>query len=348
MDQVAEPNRRHFGTRAMPSPFTGDITVNALIWWNKFHSFCERNDIPVAQRVNEFTLLITDSCENWFAMLPIAQKDTYEHLRDAFLGEYANPNVNIAERELFYARKQQHGETAINFIECMIKLGNKLQLHADEVLRTTIRGLLPDLHMYILDKNVANISELKHKVQLREMMHTFIDTQSTANRVQFATSKLDNNDVLQTSIDKLTSALDKLHLTTVNNGQQHSRARSPSPYYTQNTQTNTLQPTNQQFQRPPFCSKCRCMGHFADQCTQQSNFIFAQTQPNFSYRGNSYNRFSQNLGGRSNYFRGNNYQNYGYENYAQRERNYYNNNRNNQHYDTNNRNNYNNSYSNLN
>ena len=105
----------------------------------------ETINIPEDQRVHEFRLLISDACENWFAMLPLNARDTYDRLRLSFEHEYCNPNANIAERELFYARRQQYGETAISYIECMIKLGNKLQIDANEIQRTARRGLLPDL-----------------------------------------------------------------------------------------------------------------------------------------------------------------------------------------------------------
>ena len=191
-------------------------------------------------------------------MLPLNARDTYDRLRHSFEQEYCNPNANIAERELFYARRQQYGETAMSYIEFMIKLGNKLQIDANEILRTARRGLLPDLYMYLLDKNIANIAELKQKVQLREMMHTIADT-TQVNKVQFSSNT--QAEVLQNSIDKLTGALDKLNLSSYSYSQQ-TRARSPSPYSTH--RDDRVQ--HQQQQSLPFCTKCLCNGHVAHQC----------------------------------------------------------------------------------
>ena len=80
-------------------------------------------------------------------MLPLNAHHTYDRLRHSFEQKYCNPNANISERQLLYARRQQYGETAISYTEFIIKLSNKLQIYANEILRTARRGLLPDLHI---------------------------------------------------------------------------------------------------------------------------------------------------------------------------------------------------------
>jgi hypothetical protein len=239
--------------------------------------------------------------------------------------EYANANANIVERELFYAKRQQQGETALVYIEGMIKLGNKLQLDGDEILRTTRRGLLPELYLYLLDKNIANMTELKQKVQLREMMHSVVDTtHNNQNKVHFATTTTTKDtDMLQTSIDKLTNALDKLNLASYDYSQQQ-RTRSQSPYthadnnrqrpqspstytYTDNNRQRSPSPyRSQQHQSPPFCTKCLCNGHSAYQCRLTDNYT-GQTQHTTAPYRQPFNNYRPRFNNQRNAYRQNNY-----------------------------------------
>ena len=91
-----------FALRATPKIFSGDASSNGQIWWDKFLSFCDRNNIPEDLRVHEFRLLISDACENWFVMLPLNTRHTYDRLRHSFEQQYCNPNANIAESQLLY------------------------------------------------------------------------------------------------------------------------------------------------------------------------------------------------------------------------------------------------------
>ena len=281
------------GARAVPNTFYGDSSSNGAIWFDKFVSHCIRNEIPDDQCIHEFKLLIGGACENWFAMLPQHQKDTFAHLSQAFMREYANPDASIAEKEYFYNKKQQYAEPALTYIESMVKLGNKLQLNADEILRTTRRGLLPDLYMYLLDKNIVTMTELKQKVQLREMT-CGVNDQVSHNKVHFAANTQNNTDILQASIEKLTNVVDKLHISALSTTQLNTRPRPSSPFAYNNDAHNDSADAhiNQQSVAQPYCSKCLCSGHLAHQCRvmQQPNIppvhydnqIYDQTSNRYS------------------------------------------------------------------
>jgi hypothetical protein len=324
---MANVNQAALGSRAIPNQFCGEISANANLWWTKFHAFCERNAIPNVQRVYEFNLLISGSCENWFAMLPADQKDTYEHLRAAFIAEYANANGNIVESELFYHRKQSNNEPAVTFIDNMLKLGNKLQLANDEILRTIKRGLVPDLYMFLMDKDIPNISVLKQKCQLREIMNTYLDLPQNASKtVQNAIVKSDNAEILQSSIDKLTNSIDKLQLASFNsNQQQQLQISSPALYaYSNNMQiaNDILQQQSQNQSNAPYCTKCMCVGHFAHQCALQQNQLPSiqcePKQPNYGYRDNRNYGYQSQFNGQNQNFRQNNGCNSNYRGFAPR------------------------------
>ena len=50
-----------FSSRVTLKIFSGGASSNGQIWWAKFHSFCDRNNIPEDQLVHEFRLLISDT-----------------------------------------------------------------------------------------------------------------------------------------------------------------------------------------------------------------------------------------------------------------------------------------------
>ena len=112
-------------------------------------------------------------------------------------------------------------------------------------------------YMYLLDKNISSITELKQKVQQREMMHSIADS-TQVNKVQFSSNT--QAEVLQNSINKLTGALDKLNLSY--SYSQQTRARSPSPYST-HRDSRVQHQHQQQQQSLPFCTKSHCNGHAA-------------------------------------------------------------------------------------
>ena len=229
-------------------------------------------------------------------MLPQHQKDTFAHLSQAFIREYANPDANIAEKEYFYNKKQHYVEPTLTYIESMVKLVNKLQLNADEILRTTRRGLLPDLYMYLLDKNIAIITEFKQKVQLREMM-CGVNDQVSHNKVHFAASTPNNTDTLQASIDKLTNVVDKLHISVLSTTQLNTRTRPSFPFVYNNDAHHDSADAhiNQQSVAQPYCSKCLCSGHLAYQCRvmQQSSILPVHCDQMYDQTSNRYSNYTQ-------------------------------------------------------
>ena len=106
----------------------------------------------------------------------------------------------------------------------MVKLGNKLQLNADKILRTTRRGLLLDLYIYLLDKNIATMTEVKQNLQLREMI-SGVNNQVSHHRVHFAANTQNNTAILQASIEKLTNVKDKLHISMLSTTLLNTRPR---------------------------------------------------------------------------------------------------------------------------
>ena len=75
-----------------PPKFEGHLHDNGAWWLQKFEAYMARQAIEGNNRIQAFILYICGPCENWYMLLPNAQKDTYEHLRAAFLAQaYLTP-----------------------------------------------------------------------------------------------------------------------------------------------------------------------------------------------------------------------------------------------------------------
>jgi hypothetical protein len=349
VDNIIVNNMAEAQTKIIPSKFTGSLKDNAAFWIQKFEAYCNNNDINDDHKISQFILLIADAAENWFIILPAAQKDTYPHLREAFLARYGQAANNIADEELFYTKMQRSGEAAAAYINDMLSVGNKLQLNNNVMLATIKRSLLPELRAYVMSHNVANLNDLLQRAQLGEMIQN-ITCPTPQSKVHFATPATSNknddlqsellqsNNELKSIVTSLTKEFAKLHISALEQQNTQTRARSPSPFretYDRPMQNNEFQdqrfsrayysPQNQQ----PYCSKCRCIGHQAHNCVlTQQNFSYQQTyyrqaQPIHFYNNNR-PRFNGNQrpnfqSPRQNFQQYNNQQRFGYNNgYAPR------------------------------
>jgi hypothetical protein len=151
-----------------PTKFEGHMNENAAWWLQKFEAFVANQAIQGDDRLRVFVLFISGPCENWYMLLPENQRDTYEHLRAAFLARYTGQFNNRAAEELFYSKFQLTNEPAQTYINNMLTLGNKLQLNENTMVSTIKRGLLPAIRVHVLSHNVADVTSLIQQATLAE------------------------------------------------------------------------------------------------------------------------------------------------------------------------------------
>jgi hypothetical protein len=117
-------------------------------------------------------------------LLGDAQKDTYDHLRAAFLAHYGNANQSVVNEEMFYNARQARGQTVTEYADFMQNLGCKLQLNAQQILATIKRRLLPQYKMHILARQLDDIQSL---IQICCVVDTYqpFTHDTTPNHVHF-------------------------------------------------------------------------------------------------------------------------------------------------------------------
>ena len=253
-------------------------------------------------RLRVFVLFISGPCENWYMLLPGNQRDTYEHLRAAFLARYTGQLNNRAAEELFYSKFQLQNEPAQTYINSMLTLGNKLQLNENTMVSTIKRGLLPAIRMHVLSHNVADVTSLIQQATLAESYQHLLNPNITPvttslNLPPTTTTSVGLNDVdklkqdsaeLKHMVGNLTQLFDKMNISNINNSR-------PTGY-----QQNFSRPPRHQFsnyQRPSlFCNFCRFTGHTYENCRrrQQARFVGqTNSQPRFSNSWGNRPRYNQ-------------------------------------------------------
>jgi hypothetical protein len=281
-----------------PPKFSGNLTENATWWLQKFEAYMARQNIVNEARLDAFILFISGPCENWFILLPPAQKDTYDHLRAAFLVRYTGNINNRADEEIFYSKYQLPHEPVQTFINDMLTIGNKIQLTEQNIVNTIKRGLLPAIRLHVLSNNVVDITNLIQQATLAESYQpllynriSVVDTKapavaSTPAAPAVASAQLDElkqaNSEIKTMVNNLSKMFDKMHISAVDQPSYNNNNRQNSGNQ-QNFSRNThMQYNNFNRPRAPFCNFCKSQGHVYDTCrVRQQARLIGQTRPRY-------------------------------------------------------------------
>jgi hypothetical protein len=320
-----------------PQKFAGELHDNGWYWLEKFEAYCARLNIVDNNRISTFILLITGPCENWYMLLPNDQKDTYPHLRAAFLARFTGDQNNLAANELFYTRMQLPGESVAKYIDEMMTIGNKIQINANQIISQIKRGLAPPIKMHVLSHNINDLNTLIQQATIAEnyqpLMYAYGTSTTTPHHVHFNTNTSDethgqstskqfmddltkSNNALANKVENLTRKFEQLNISTVSDNRQRTRSPTPIRDNISNTNNNTFarqdnrnntQPRNTNY-NTKFCTYCQVHGHTSFNCSlRQFQSVQQSYAPRQQFRSN------QPFDNRQNY-------NQPWQNFAQRDR----------------------------
>jgi hypothetical protein len=272
-----------------PNKFAGQISENGTWWLQKFEAYMARQHIVGDNRLEAFILFITGPCENWYMLLNNNNKDTYDHLRAAFLARYAGVAHNRHEEEIFHTKFQLPTEAAHTFINDMTSIGTKLQLPEITIVSTIKRGLLPAIRLHVLSHDVNTVAALIEHTAIAEsylpLLYNrvgFTPLASTeAPIANIATTAAANanttstqlNELKQTNaeikdiVGNLSKLFTKMHISAVEPQTTNNRATTG---FQQNFSRGP-RPQNNDYARRPFCNFCKMQGHTYDNCRRRLN-----------------------------------------------------------------------------
>jgi len=296
-------------SRLAPQKFSGHATDNGRYWIQIFELYCEKTGVEGNDRLGSFILFLTGPATNWYILLPDVQKDTYDHLRAAFMIRFANAEHSVVESDLFHSKIQLQDETVCRYIDDMMSLGNKLNLDGATILATIKRGFLGPIRIHCLAHNCNNFETLIAQATLAEnylMPKPSILNSNAPQRVHFDNEIINSqqlSDILKSNhrdiqqmVSDLTRDFAKMHVNQVN---LNNRPRSPAPAQNSasvNERQASVANAPPQAINQIYCTFCFRAGHTIETCRKRSAaFNFSQQ---FQSNGP---RFQNNNGHGQNY-----------------------------------------------
>lgn len=142
-------------------PFSGDSSVNATEWMDRFENFVIFKGFKEQRRTAALSLLLRGGAQRWLATLPGDTKNSFILLKEAFLQRFKDTSPSWAKVADLFQRKQNITEDTENFITFMEAEGAKVDLPEQQVFQAVMKGLLPHIRQFVLLQNPQNLQELR-------------------------------------------------------------------------------------------------------------------------------------------------------------------------------------------
>lgn len=142
-------------------PFSGDSSINATEWMDRFENFVIFKGFKEQRRTAALSLLLRDGARRWLGTLPNETKNSFILLKEAFLQRFKDRSPSWAKVADLFHRKQNITEDTENFITFMEAEGAKVDLPEQQVFHAVMKGLLPHIRQFVLLQNPHNLQELR-------------------------------------------------------------------------------------------------------------------------------------------------------------------------------------------
>ena len=138
--------------------FTGE-NQPAKLWFKNFERLCQHKNITNANRANILPLYLTGKAQIWFDSLSDDSTDSFQTIKNAFLKRWDDTAANKwSLLNQYLSAAQNIGESAQDFVDRVTRLAT--QLDKTDVSDIFIRGFLPDIRRYILQKGATSVSDI--------------------------------------------------------------------------------------------------------------------------------------------------------------------------------------------
>jgi len=248
-------------TRMQIKRFEGLARDNSTRFLNDFESYCTYNQLNAedqeARKVAAFYLHLNGPAITWINALPDTQKDTWAHLRTAFMLKYGydDPNnpVLVAEGELFNRMTLGNDQSLEDFHAVLLDRGSRLQKPERDMISKFVQGLPAQLAFFVHAGNPPDLAQTLTAAKLGEA-HGYRAV--TSPPMATAAGPYDNG--LAEKVDKLCSAVTAL---TMEHSVAHSREQ-PSA-------ANRGQYRRQNMRRQ--CYNCGDFTHLIRECPKKNS-----------------------------------------------------------------------------
>ena len=161
--------------------FTGDSSVHPQTWWEKFQKWIDLYEVP-NDKVIAFQL--SDEAVIWYATLAPEITNNLQRFKAAFLKRFTD-NERMLDLSILQTM-QGLCENVREYLTCLAQTATNKNISEQILLAVGINGLRPDIRKIVMNKEPANIEELRHCAILAEKSTVMGDNtlQSAVNVMQ--------------------------------------------------------------------------------------------------------------------------------------------------------------------
>lgn len=183
MADAEPPPPQPINSKHEPSTFTGRDHEDADTWLRLFAKYAVYRRMDGPTKLAYFSILLRETAADWLENLDDGQKDTWEHLEEAFRNQYINEEVvRSRNTHLLWNRTQGATESVADFFTTMRKLARNLGLPNEVLRRAIIQGLRTPIRIHVMQSAPDTIDDAYNEARLAEaaQMPTGVDTSISA------------------------------------------------------------------------------------------------------------------------------------------------------------------------
>lgn len=153
----------------LPKIFSGKRGEDGKEWWAEFKTFTEFRGLSEPQSLKLFQLLQNAYSKAWFNNLSAEEKDTFEHLQEAFKNEFEVASVDDWKARAETLKRTQHpGESPLEFAKELIKNAAKHKIDNDTTMAILIQGLQKEVKTFVAQRNPKNLDEALEAIKIAD------------------------------------------------------------------------------------------------------------------------------------------------------------------------------------
>ena len=261
-----------------PNSFDGSIS-QAAAWLRNVRRYFIATDLPNGQKAIAFPLYLTGPAEFWYTNLPVATKQNYDALIEAFEQQYVNaPHLTMLRQMSAFNTLQTPNQAVQDYVDQMLPTLYALNLPEQTIISIICQNLRPELRTLALQHMpYNNFQEFLSKLRNYELSfkQTYGQTSHlaaviTANEDNARIEKLEEEMRNLTTKDKPDRSR-SMERDRHNNNRQ--RSYSTSPYRRRRSISNSRSRERQK-ERDTNCWSCGSYNHFQRDCSNRRRVRF--------------------------------------------------------------------------
>jgi len=146
--------------------FTGDSSVHPQTWWEKFQKWIDLYEVPNDKVVKVIAFQLSDEAAIWYATLAPEITNNLQRFKTAFLKRFTE-NERMLDLSILQTM-QGPCENVREYLTRLAQTATNKNISEQILLAVGLNGLRPDIRKIVMNKEPANIEELRHHAILAE------------------------------------------------------------------------------------------------------------------------------------------------------------------------------------